>query len=103
MKKILAARENYRKLAKIASKLFFIINDFAMIESMYQFSLDAYIGLFSRTIKEYIEKPGLNDSLNEKLDAIAEKLKTGIYRYACRGLFEKDKLLLGFMMTVKLK
>jgi dynein heavy chain len=41
--------------------------------------------------------------LNEKLDAIAEKLKTGIYRYACRGLFEKDKLLLGFMMTVKLK
>lgn len=103
MKKILAARENYRKLAKIASKLFFIINDFAMLETMYQFSLDAYIGLFSRTIKEYIEKPGLNDSLNEKLDAIAEKLKTGIYRYACRGLFEKDKLLLGFMMTVKLK
>jgi dynein heavy chain len=83
--------------------LFFIINDFALIETMYQFSLDSYIGLFSKTIKEYIEKPGLNDSLNEKLDAIAEKLKTGIYRYACRGLFEKDKLLLGFMMTVKLK
>ncbi len=51
MKKILAARENYKKLAKIASKLFFIINDFALIETMYQFSLDAYIGLFSRTIK----------------------------------------------------
>ncbi len=83
--------------------MFFIINDFALIETMYQFSLDSYIGLFSKTIKEYIEKPGLNDSLNEKLDAIAEKLKTGIYRYACRGLFEKDKLLLGFMMTVKLK
>jgi dynein heavy chain len=103
MKKINLARENYRKLAKIASKLFFIINDFALIESMYQFSLDAYIGLFQKTIKEYIEKPGLNDSLNEKLDAIADKLKTGIYRYACRGLFEKDKLLLGFMMTVRLK
>ena len=103
MKKILAARENYRKLAKVASKLFFIINDFALIESMYQFSLDAYIGLYSKTIKEYIEKPGLNDSLNEKLDAIADKLKTGIYRYACRGLFEKDKLLLGFMMTIRLK
>ncbi len=83
--------------------MFFIINDFALIETMYQFSLDSYIGLFSKTIKEYIEKPGLNDSLNEKLDAIAEKLKTGIYRYSCRGLFEKDKLLLGFMMTVKLK
>ena len=67
MRKILAARENYRKLAKIASKLFFIINDFALIESMYQFSLDTYIRLFEQTIKDYIEKPGLNDSLQEKL------------------------------------
>jgi dynein heavy chain len=64
MKKINLARENYKKLAKVASKLFFIINDFALIDSMYQFSLDAYIGLFQKTIKEYIEKPGLNDSLN---------------------------------------
>jgi dynein heavy chain len=45
----------------------------------------------------------LNDSLNDKLDAIADKLKTAIFKYACRGLFEKDKLLLGFMMTVRLK
>lgn len=103
MKKILAARENYRRLAKTASKLFFIINDFALIEPMYQFALDSYINLFEKTIKDYIEKPGLNDSLQEKLDAIAEKHKTAAYRYACRGLFEKDKLLLGLMMTVKLK
>lgn len=54
MKKINLARENYRKLAKVASKLFFIINDFALIEAMYQFSLDAYIGLFQKTIREYI-------------------------------------------------
>ena len=46
MKKINLARENYKELAKVASKLFFIINDFALIDSMYQFSLDAYIGLF---------------------------------------------------------
>lgn len=63
MKKILAARENYRRLAKTASKLFFIINDFALIEPMYQFALDSYIMLFEKTIKDYIEKPGLNDSL----------------------------------------
>jgi dynein heavy chain len=29
MKKTLAARENYRNLAKIAAKLFFIVNDFS--------------------------------------------------------------------------
>ena len=103
MKKIIAARENYRKLAKTASKLFFIINDFALIESMYQFALDTYISLFEKVIDDYLNKPGLNDSLPDKLDAIAERHKTAAYRYACRGLFEKDKLLLGLMMTVKLK
>jgi hypothetical protein len=29
MKKTLAARENYRNLAKIAAKLFFTVNDFS--------------------------------------------------------------------------
>jgi dynein heavy chain len=35
MKKTFAARENYRFLARIASKLFFIINDFSLIDNMY--------------------------------------------------------------------
>lgn len=103
MKKITAARENYRRLARTASKLFFIINDFSLIENMYQFALDTYIALFEKVIDDYLNKPGLNDSLPDKLDAIAERHKTAAYRYACRGLFEKDKLLLGLMMTVKLK
>ena len=42
MRKTFAARENYRSLARIASKLFFIINDFSLIDHMYQFALDNY-------------------------------------------------------------
>lgn len=42
MRKSLSVRENYRPLAKIASKLFFIINDFSLIDHMYQFALDNY-------------------------------------------------------------
>ena len=40
------ARKNYEKIAEIASKLFFVINDFYIINNMYQFSLDAYKNLF---------------------------------------------------------
>jgi dynein heavy chain len=43
MRKTILARENYRPLAKIAAKLFFIINDFSLLDNMYQFALDNYI------------------------------------------------------------
>lgn len=43
MKKTFAARENYRSLARIASKLFFVLNDFSLIDHMYQFALQNYI------------------------------------------------------------
>ena len=51
MKKIETARKNYLRLATVASKLFFIINDFNLIDHMYQFALDSYIQLFGRIIK----------------------------------------------------
>lgn len=64
MKKTLAARENYKPLARVAAKIFFIVNDFSQLNHMYQMSLDTYIQLFSTNIIKYMEKnPGLSDSL----------------------------------------
>lgn len=103
MRKTLAARENYRKLAKIASKIFFIVNAFSQLEHMYQMALDSYIALFANNIVKYIEKnPGLSDTLDDRLEAIAERHKQEVYKYCCRGLFEKDKLLLSLQMAVNL-
>lgn len=96
-------RKNYVSLATTASKLFFVINEFGLINNMYQFSLESYIQLFQRTIDNYINKGAVvNDSLNDKLNSISEKHKEEIYKYACRGLFESDKLLLSIQMAVRL-
>ena len=63
------ARKNYEKIAEIASKLFFVINDFYIINNMYQFSLDAYKNLFQKCIENYQNKgTTINDSLPEKLN-----------------------------------
>jgi len=66
-------------------------------------SLESYIALFASNIVKHLEKnPALSDSLSDKLEAIAERHKQEIYRYACRGFFEKDKLLLSLQMAVNL-
>lgn len=43
-------REGYRDLGRVASILYFVVNDLSKIEPMYQFSLDRYKQLFSNTI-----------------------------------------------------
>ncbi len=103
MRKTMAARENYRPLPKLASKLFFILNDFASLDRMYQFSLESYISLFANNISKHLEKnPAMSDSLQDKLESIMVLHKREVYRYACRGLFEKDKILLSLQMAVRL-
>jgi len=76
MRKTLAARENYRPLAKVAAKIFFIVNAFSQLDNMYQMSLESYIHLFAGNITKHLEKnPTLSDSLAEKLEAISERHK----------------------------
>lgn len=95
MRKTLAARQNYVSLARTASKLFFVVNDFSLINNMYQFSIESYITLFGKVIDTYQNKAtAVNDSLAEKLNAISANHKEEVYKFACRGLFEQDKLLL---------
>lgn len=43
-------REAYRPIANRASILFFVLMDMSQIDPMYQFSLDAYIFLFTQSI-----------------------------------------------------
>jgi dynein axonemal heavy chain len=51
-KKIDAARNAYRASAVRASILYFVLNDLARIDPMYQFSLEAYVKLFKQSIAE---------------------------------------------------
>lgn len=103
MRKTLAARNSYVSLAKLAAKLYFVINDFCLIDHMYQFSLQQYTDLFEKVIVTYQGKAqAVNDNLQDKLNNISVICKEEVYKYACRGLFEQDKLLLSLQMAVKL-
>jgi len=72
MKKTLTARGQYVSLARTASKLFFVVNDFSLINTMYQFSLESYITLFGRVIDTYQNKAtAVTENLGDKLVQIS--------------------------------
>jgi len=56
MEKTLKARKTYEPMSKVAAKLYFVVNDFNLINNMYQFSLDGYKHLFGKCIDSYINK-----------------------------------------------
>jgi len=96
--KIDAAREGYRPCATRASILFFVLNDMGRIDPMYQFSLDSYIDLFIQSI----EKSQRSSKLDERIVNLNEYHTFSVYRFTCRGLFEKHKLLFSFQMCAKI-
>jgi len=96
--KIDKAREGYRPCAQRASILFFVLNDMGRIDPMYQFSLDSFINLFNLSIEKSLKSP----SLEQRIINLNEYHTYAVYRYTCRGLFEKHKMLFSFQMCAKI-
>ncbi|XP_065644391.1 dynein axonemal heavy chain 2 isoform X2 [Hydra vulgaris] len=93
-----AAREGYRLSAQRASIMFFVLNDLSRVDPMYQFSLDGYIDLFNNSI----DKSKKTQKLDERIQNLNDFHTYAVYRYTCRGLFEKHKLLFSFQMCAKI-
>jgi dynein heavy chain len=100
--KIDNAREGYRPSATRAAVIYFVLNDLAMVDPMYQFSLQAYIELFKQSIeKSAIGKDRDNMDMIDRLHGINNYHTEAVYNYTCRALFEKHKLLFAFKLCVE--
>ncbi|ESN99364.1 hypothetical protein HELRODRAFT_67097 [Helobdella robusta] len=96
--KIDETREGYRLSAERASILFFALNDVGAIDPMYKFSLESYIDLFNLSI----DKSHKSSKLEERIAHLNEYHTYSVYRFACRGIFEKHKLIFSFHMCIKI-
>jgi dynein heavy chain, axonemal len=96
-KEISEAREHYRPVATRGSILYFVIADLAQIDSMYQFSLQA----FSRLYNMRIEKSERAENLATRVRILIDDITRAFYSNVCRGLFEVHKLLYSFSIAVQ--
>lgn len=67
---------------------------------MYQFSLDSYIKLFNNSIDN--SQPDENGDPVRRSKSIIDYHTYAVYKYCCRGLFTRHKVLLSLHMCVKI-
>jgi len=91
-------REQFRPVATRGSVLYFSIVDMSMVNVMYQTSLAQFTELFMRSMDD-AEKASLPA---KRVQKIIECMTYLVYRYVNKGLYEVDKLLFLFILTVKI-
>lgn len=74
-------RDGYRPAARRGAILFFVLSEMALVNSMYQYSLAAFLEVFGLSLKK-----SLPDSiLMKRLKNIMDTLTFNIYNYGCTG------------------
>ncbi|KAG5494118.1 hypothetical protein JKF63_01953 [Porcisia hertigi] len=93
------SRQQYRPAAKRGAVLYFIISQLSAINSMYEYSLSAFLyDVFGYSIT----KSDASFEIQDRLRNIIQTLTYNLYTYVCMGIFAKDKVMLSFQMALRL-
>lgn len=90
--------ENYRPVAELASVIFYCIDNLSKIDRMYQFSVQWFFNLYITSI----EKSNKSKDIEKRVKILLSTLSQNAYRIVCRSIFEKDKLMFSFILTLRI-
>lgn len=89
------ARAVYKPVAKRGSILYFTESGLSTIMTMYEISLDSFLGVFNMALNDAKRDVVLDSRINNMIIAVTRN----IYDYTCTGIFERHKLMFSFQMT----
>merc|ERR1711871_955925 len=89
------ARSVYYPVANRGSILYFAESGLSTISSMYEISLDSFLGVFKAALSAAKKDAALENRLRNMIETVMRS----IYDYTCTGIFEKHKLMFSFQMT----
>lgn len=89
------ARSVYQPVAKRGSILYFVEAGLATLSSMYEISLDSFLGVFKGALSQAKKDVVLENRLKNMIDTAMHS----VYDYTCIGIFEKHKLMFSFQLT----
>ena len=90
-------REQYRPVAERGAALYFVITEMALVNPMYQTSLEQFDTLFVRSMDQSSRTPPIR-----RVPNIIEHLTYAVYRYVNRGVYEEHKLTLKMLIALKI-
>ena len=97
-KKIVAAREEYRAVARRGSILYFLIVELSNVNIMYQTSLRQILVLFDSSVT----KSKSSQNLQKRIANILDYLTKSVWKYTNRSLYEKHKFLFTLLLALKI-
>ena len=98
-KELNKAQSCYSPVAKRGAILFFVISALSNLNAMYEYSLSSFLDVFCNTL----HVTPVRDQLDERLSDLVDRLTYDVYKFACLGLFKRDKLALSFQMTTRIE
>ncbi|KAI7795154.1 dynein axonemal heavy chain 1 [Triplophysa rosa] len=93
-----ATRLEYVPVAVRAQILFFCVSDLSIVDPMYQYSLEWFLGIFMAGIANSKRA----ETVKERIVNINEFFTFSLYCNVCRSLFEKHKLMFAFLLCVRI-
>ena len=98
-KTIESVRNQYRDVSIRGSILYFVIKDLALIDPMYQYSLQYITRLFNNAI----DMSAQNEELQIRITNLIDTITRTIFTNVCRGLFEQHTLIFSFLIATNIK
>jgi dynein heavy chain len=92
---ISVAMNKYAPVARRGTVMYFVIADLALIDSMYQFSLNYFGNLYSSIIDTTKEQ-------KDRINLLISNITSTVFENICRGLFNNHKRIFSFLVAAKI-